>query len=310
MIAKNYDCFVDGAYVFTNRRGMKKKSLVMPNEKEMIWTSKYGSLTLSQSGKGMPACGINEKGLVAEQASLPGSEYSYNTKNGIVSCLEAIQYLLDCCENVKDAVDRFGDFNISNQSGKLHYFLADKHGNVAIIEFRNGNMIVFQDENIFPLITNSRYEAACKNIPDNQSGYETDSFRRFQAAKAELQRVCVSSAEDAFRVLNIGKRNDTVWSIVYDLNCNVLWFRNKKQLIRNISLDTVDFSENAPSLLFDIDCETKDVCMEQYSRYLNRKNIEHFYNNSNALHALHLSDANFIISVMDEHIEQIEKEAV
>jgi hypothetical protein len=45
---KNYDCFIDGGMIFTNRRNMMKKSLVMPPEKEFSWISQYGSVTFSQ----------------------------------------------------------------------------------------------------------------------------------------------------------------------------------------------------------------------------------------------------------------------
>lgn len=49
----------------------------MPPEKEFQWTSQYASVTFSQSGKGMPVCGINEKGLIVEQATYPAAIYSY-----------------------------------------------------------------------------------------------------------------------------------------------------------------------------------------------------------------------------------------
>ncbi len=39
ILAKNYDCFIDGGMVFTNRRNMMKKALVMPPEKEFSWIS-------------------------------------------------------------------------------------------------------------------------------------------------------------------------------------------------------------------------------------------------------------------------------
>lgn len=36
VVAKNFDCFVDGGMIFTNKRGVRKASLVMPPKKEFL----------------------------------------------------------------------------------------------------------------------------------------------------------------------------------------------------------------------------------------------------------------------------------
>lgn len=306
IVAKNYDCFVDGAYIFTNKRGIQRKSLVMPPVKEMHWTSIYGSITFSQSGKGMPCNGINEKGLVVEQASLPNTKYSEKSGNGTVSCLEAIQYILDKFANVQEAIKGFEEFNISNQSGWLHYFLADKTGDRAIVEFIDGQMNVYQEKEMLLLITNSRYESLCKDMPDNDTEYEQDSFNRFRIVKTELEKTRIGTAQEAFDLLSLGKRKDTAWSVVYELNKDKIWFRNAKNKIHCIMLKEVDFCESAPSFLYDIDSNTNEFCWEAYSRERNRQNIEHFYKNPIALQALHLSNSDFLINAFDEHINQIE----
>lgn len=218
IIAKNYDCFIDGGMIFTNKRNVKRKSLVLPPEKEFVWTSQFGSLTFSQSGKGMPVCGINENGLIVEQATLPNTVYSDEPGKMHISCLEAIQYILDCCENVEQAILGFTDFSISNQSfGKLHYFLSDKCGAHAIVEFINGKMQVFQGNEILPLITNSGYQSLCSGEMQNNSEYESNSFRRFEIVKSELDKKDSLTAEQAFDILKKAKRDDTAWSVVYDL---------------------------------------------------------------------------------------------
>ena len=307
IIAKNYDCFIDGGMIFTNKRNVKRKSLVLPPEKKFVWISRFGSLTFSQSGKGMPVCGINEKRLIVEQATLPSTVYSDEPRKMHISCLEAIQYILDCCENVEQAIRGFSDFSISNNSfGKLHYFLADKCGARAIVEFINGKMHVFQGKEILPLITNSRYENLCTGEKQNKSEYESNSFRRFEIVKSELEKKDSLSVEQAFSILKQVKRDDTAWSVVYDLKNDSVWFRDGSQRIKEIKTNEIDYSENAMSYLYDLETNADGFSWELYSRHMNRKNIEKFYGNDVVLQMMNLPDADFIINAFDDHIAQIE----
>lgn len=311
IIAKNYDCFIDGGMIFTNKRHVKRKSLVLPPEKEFVWISQYGSLTFSQSGKGMPVCGMNEQGLIVEQATLPDTVYSDEPGKMHISCLEAIQYILDCCKNVEHAIQAFTDFSISNQSfGKLHYFLADKCGARTIVEFINGKMHVFQGKEMLPLITNSRYENLGTGENTNKSEYENDSFRRFEIVKSELEKRDSLTVEQAFSILKQAERADTAWSVVYDLENDSVWFRDGNQRIKEIKTNEIDYSENATSYLYDLETNADGFVWEQYSRRMNRKNVEKFYGNDLVLQMMNLPDTDFIINAFDTHITQIEEEIV
>ena len=311
IVAKNYDCFIDGGMIFTNKRNVKRKSLVLPPEKEFVWVSRFGSLTFSQSGKGMPVCGINEKGLIVEQATLLNTVYSDEPGKAHISCLEAIQYILDCCENVEQAIQGFSDFSISNQSfGKLHYFFADQCGARAIVEFMNGKMHVFQGKEMLPLITNSGYEILCTGEKQNESEYESDSFRRFQIVKSELEKKDSFTVEEAFSILKQAKGNDTAWSVVYDLQNQSVWFCDGSQRIKEIKTNEIDYSEKATSYLYDLETDAEDFAWELYSRRMNRKNIAKFYGNDMILRMMNLPDADFIINAFDDHISQIENEII
>ena len=97
LIGKNYDSIVDLGMLFTNKRGQIKSSAVFPPEQPLEWVSCYGSITFSQSGKELPVCGMNEKGLVVEQATLQSSAYPETEGKSALSSLEMTQYLLDTC---------------------------------------------------------------------------------------------------------------------------------------------------------------------------------------------------------------------
>ncbi len=316
IMAKNYDVMVISGMIYVNQRGRKKKSLVMPTEKEFVWKALFGSVTFSQSGKGMPSCGINEKGLIVEQANLFETLYPQN-QNGKVSTIEAIQYILDTCENIEMAKKAFSGLNISNESARLHYFLTDKSGNGVIIEFLDGKMKCYEKENMpVSVITNSVYDFACKKVSVGESPYAIDSIRRFEIVKSELEKKQVQkhtdgriemSVEEAFRILKEANREDTVWHIVYDIKQNDIYFGFKDGKTKKIDMDSIDFSENAISLLYDMESESS-FRWQQYTREMNRKNIEKFYQNKAILEVLHLPSAEFVIQAIDEHENNMECE--
>jgi len=304
--AKNYDCIIDGGMIFTNRRNMIKKSLVMPPEKEFSWISLYGSVTFSQSGKGMPSCGINEKGLIVEQATLPETKYESKDERAEISCLETIQYLLDTSATVEQAYKSFQNFRISNNSAKLHYFIIDRCGKKAIIEFLNGETNFISVNDRLPIITNSSYEDLCTHRKKYSSEYEENSFMRFDIVKSELLKGGLMTEDRAFLILDKAKRTDTIWSIVYEIEQNKIYFKYGKQGKKIINLNDIDYGETAASYLYDM--ESEDVfCWQPYSREMNRKNIERFYGNEMVLRMLNLPDAKFVIDSLDSHINQIEE---
>lgn len=310
LIAKNYDSFIDGGMIFTNRRNMKKNSLVMPSEKKFEWVSEYGSITFSQSGKGMPSSGINEKGFIVEQATYPGTVYPPKDNRAEISCLEVTQYLLDTCENIEQAISAFERFRINQNSGKVHFFLWDKSYGSAIVEFTEGQMEIYQDSDmIYPILTNSAYGLLCQDTSFEFSNeYDKNSAWRFNSVKEFLVQNNSVRREQAFQLLRQTERKDTVWSIIYDLEDSRLYFRtNCNQQIRCLDLKTVDFSETADSYLYDLDSRGGQFAFERYSRALNRKNIENFYGNEILLEMMGLPDAKFVIDSFDEHIQKIEE---
>lgn len=304
--AKNYDCFIDGGMIFTNRRNMMKKSLVMPPEKEFSWISQYGSVTFSQSGKGMPSCGINEKGLIVEQATLPETKYTEKDERAEISCLETIQYLLDTCITVEHAIKSFQNFRISNNSAKIHYFLMDKEGNKGIVEFLDGSINYISVNDRLPIITNSNYRDVSFQKGTYSSEYEENSFIRFEIVKSELHKGGKMTIDRAFTILEKVKRKDTIWSIVYDLNQNRIYFKYGMQGKKMIDLNVIDYGETAASYLYDMESE-EEFHWQPYCREMNRKNIERFYGNQRVLQILKLPDAKFVIDAIDHHINQIEE---
>lgn len=123
-IGKNLDSIVDTGMLFTNKRGLTKKAAVFPPDRPLEWTAAYGSITFCLSGKEMPACGINETGFVAEQATLPVAEYPALAGKPSASILEATQFLLDTCSSVEQALAALDSITITKTSWPVHFALS------------------------------------------------------------------------------------------------------------------------------------------------------------------------------------------
>jgi len=312
VVAKNHDTFIQKGMIFTNSRGKTKRSLVMPGEKVCQWKSKYGSLTFSQCGKGMPVEGMNEAGLVVEQATLPETVYPAKDEKSEISCLETIQYLLDLGGSVPEALELFGTFRINPSSWPLHYFLCDPSGERAIVEFLGGKMRLYKGPLLEkPVLTNVPYEVALEEIRETQGDFSEDyrgnALERFRRVVRGLEKKESISLSETLELLDGAKRSDTAWQCVYDLqNREILFTSVYDRRPQKISLHDVDLSESGLSLLYDLETPGESFAFEPYSREKNRKNIEGFFNNETMVSMMNLPSADFVIHAYDNHIHSIE----
>ncbi len=308
---KSYDNFTRNGMVFTNLRGMKKCSLALPGTEELWWESKYGSVTFSQCGKGMPVNGINECGLIAEQATLPDTIYPDTDARPEISCLEAIQYILDTCSNTEEALNSFNNFRISAMSWTMHYMFIDSAKNTAIVEFIDGEMKVYTGDDIkLPLITNSPYIRSLKgeSDPEDDTEYDKNSLKRFMIARKEIADKEADSADEVFKILEKAKRDDTLWRCVYDIPKKKVFFNSiYSQKILEIDLADLDLTEDSKPLLFDLETNDTELTWNEYTRELNRKNIEGFFNNDTVIKMMHLPGSEFMVKTYDNHITRIEE---
>jgi penicillin V acylase-like amidase (Ntn superfamily) len=315
-VAKSYDNFVNHGMIYINKENIYKTSLVMPGEKKLDWKSVYGSITFSQSGKGMPVNGMNEKGLVVEQATLPGTEYLPKDDRPEISCLEAIQYILDMCSSTNEAINAFQNFRIEKMSWVMHYYICDNEGKKAIIEFINGIMNVYTDDEIdIPLITNTSYQISVdksyiKNI-ELLNKYQKNSVERNNIVTDILKERKNISIYQYFEILDRVQRVDTVWKCVYDIKNLSIYFRsiyNKK--IQKIEFGKYFFTNDSPSLLLDLKNTGDEIHFEPYSREKNRENIEEFYNNQVIIKMMNLPSSDFVIAALDAHTNMIETNTI
>ncbi|MFC7442225.1 linear amide C-N hydrolase [Laceyella putida] len=147
IVGKNLDIFYDDGCLFTNSRGLKKTALIMPPEQPLTWVSQYGSLTFSQTGKEFPVGGMNEKGLVVEQMTLPETQYPEVDDRPAVKELQWIQYMLDTCCSAQEVLESAKLIRISQSTSHLHYLVCDPSGN-AILEHADGKLATYSGDEI------------------------------------------------------------------------------------------------------------------------------------------------------------------
>jgi choloylglycine hydrolase len=90
------------------------------------------------------------------------------------------------------------------------------------------------------------------------------------------------SIEDAFQVLQAVKRDDTVWTIVYDIkNLNIHFFTNRQNGIKIISMHDFDFNQQ-PEKALNIHCKIEDNLLDQFVDFeisINRDLARSFFTN-------------------------------
>ena len=249
ILAKNFDWGFGQGYLIKNIRGQQKYSYGFRGNNVAGWISKFGSITFNQNGKEFPYGGINEKGLVVEQLWLGNTEYQENN-NKTISELEWIQYQLDNYENVDEVIKNINSLTIK-PIARIHYFLADKNGVSAVIDFVNGDVKIDRKQDKFQVITNEtsedskKYYDFSKDINPNSRSH----FDRYCILRNNLNVENLSISE-SFKKLNLVKEDEpnykSYWSIVYDINKLEFYFKSvDNSEIKKVSLKDFSFHSNS-----------------------------------------------------------------
>ncbi|WP_432744019.1 linear amide C-N hydrolase [Streptomyces sp. JH002] len=287
LVARSMDWYQETDTILAVRpRGVERQS--MPSTPTLpgnfTWTSQFGSV-VALMYREAAVDGVNEAGF--QVSGLYLSESDYGDRDPSRPGLElywAIQCLLDCFDNVADAVKRIEKDNIQlipkdlgGKPGTGHLSLADKDGNSAIIEFRDGKAVVHEGKQ-YTVMANSpwyeqqlelkeRYEGLGGDQPLPGGVDSPDRFAR--AAYYSAQLPSTSDARQAAAYMFSVIRNasapfgtadevrpnisTTRWRTVADLterryfyesttSPNVVW----------VELSQLDFSEGNPELHLDV----------------------------------------------------------
>jgi len=271
LFGRNLDFPTGIGHIHINKRHMAKTAFIFPPEKPLSWVSKYGSITFNQVGRELPYGGMNEAGLVVEQMWLQSTQYPAQDERYGLSELQWIQYQLDCAASVEEVLASDTLVRISTTAkSTLHFLVADSTGDVASIEFLEGQMVVHRGESLpYPALSNSTYARLLhyrKQIRQNPEAEFSEAMHnsgsRFVKAAQMLDQYKSKQPATAyaFATLDSVAQQDpktheslTQWSIVYDIASKTIHYRTKaNRQIRSIALDNADFSCNSALFYADV----------------------------------------------------------
>lgn len=279
IVGTNFD-FIEGeGFILTNKRGVSKTGLTT-SEKTLLplqWTSQYGSITFNWWGLEFPYTGINEEGLVISSLGLRQTEYPPYDSQPVIFAAQWTQYCLDSFGTVKEVIKNISKVSIISPIGtlgKLHYFICDKTGDCAVIEYLNGKLVCYTQKNLpIKALTNTDYAKSigCLKtgripVPDHISSI--DRFIRtakfLQDQKSKDKGFNIDLAFDTLALTHMGEITEvegqkirsyiaTEWSIVYDIeNLKVYYKTFDNHKVRYFNLPSFDFSCKTPVKALDI----------------------------------------------------------
>lgn len=295
MVGKNYDWSIENGLVIVNKGGVQKTAAqyrVGEFGKPVEWKSRFGSITFNQFGRELPMGGINEAGLVVEVLMLTDTVYPEPDSRPSISALQWVQYQLDNFSTIQEVIESDAHVRIvKTLSGPgLHYFVCDRDGNSAAIEFLDGKLIYYTNEKMpVKVLTNSTYEDGVRSWHHHQERRKSNYYagaRRFVRTAALLERYEANPSAEmidrAFGILSaVSQGSFTKWNIVYDIRNLAIYFRTySNRKIRQMALQDFDFSCQSPVLVLHInDHLSSDVTGRfiEYTRKDNRLLIENIF---------------------------------
>ncbi len=161
---------------------------------------------------GLPFDGMNERGLVVGMAAVPDGNMRPDPGKETIDSLLVIRRMLDQAGTVDEAVAILQQVNIEWGSGpRLHYLIADRSGQSALVEFYRGKLEVIPADRPWHLATNFLVSSVGDHTAGQCPRYDTidqqlsTSGGRLDAAKA-------------MQLLSDVSQPNTQWSIVYGLS--------------------------------------------------------------------------------------------
>lgn len=264
-------------------RGMHKVGNTLPGSIE--WTSRYGAVYAVGYDGGVTE-GMNEKGLVVNGLFCKGTVYVNQSTEGRppMSLAMFVAWMLDLNATTPELVAKLREqnFTISGATfdggtvSALHWGITDAEGRTAILEFDNGQVVVYEGEDM-PVMTNDpSYPEmrAINNYWQKVGGANMlpgtvkspDRFVRASYFDSHVSRTASADTAVAIcRSLLVNVSVPYLYTVDYEPNvsstqwrsyCNTRDLRYYFDIVTNlgvyyIDLRKCDFRKDAPVMKFD-----------------------------------------------------------
>lgn len=299
LFGRNLDWHIGTGLLITNQRNIEKIALVDSIENPIKWISKYGSITFNQVGRDLPYGGMNEVGLVVEHMSLPKTMYPAKDNRQSIQACQWIQYQLDNCATIEDVINSDKFLRIVDKISLFHFLICDRLGNVAVIEFLNGRMVVKTGEQLsLTALANSTYDESITSFATKANTAYDRSLYNFCTAANMIENYSSNRVSDdiaySFDILkSVAQGYSTKWSIVYDIKNLKVYFRIFEtptlidtQIIflkeegmaktKIVDLTEFDFQCSLPSQVMDLEIDKEGLVNSHFTGYntdINKKFI-------------------------------------
>jgi choloylglycine hydrolase len=299
LVGHNLDDYYDViGSVIVNKRGIKKQNFewgdftCMCAKKRKAaridWISKYGSITYNTWGKEFLDGGMNEKGLYIGEMTMMATEWPETDKPTLHHHF-FMQYILDNCADVPEVFQHLEKIGVNGHC-KWHYFVADRSGNSAVLEFYKDGLKIYTGETMpVKVLCNRSYQREL-DLNKEYAGQTPESLEKDYYDK-DLRSPHTNKMIDAyhsnsdsriidyaFSVLKKMDFGNNRWQVVYDLKNMDMYFRTSKgQKIKFLSFSNFDFGADSPGKIFDINSDAEgDVSglFSDYSEAVNKDYVD------------------------------------
>lgn len=280
--------YVENGLIFINKRGLTRTGLWPSiNGDNVVWTSRYASLTFSLVGYPYAWAGINERGLTFSTMNLGGATvHPPADQRPALDSGVWIQYMLDTCETVEDVVAAEADVCILTAD---HYLVADRHGRRAVLEFLGGEMVVHADQtqDVW-VLTNTPYGdlmQVWEYFLRHGSFWTLDtSIRRFMIGARRVSGIgSIGTAEAVEFVFDTlwamrgeqFSQHTSQWSIVFDIRNRRAYFRTASNPdVREVNLFDFNLHCNSGLQMLQIQADLSGDVSEHFSDFSPSESVD------------------------------------
>ena len=161
-----------------------------------------------------PADGMNEAGVAVGMAAVPQADERHDRGKPTINSVEIIREILDHAGSTDEAITILSSYNIDWEGGPpLHYLVADRTGDAALVEYHAGKIIVLPNDGAWHAATNFTRSAVAGNPAGQCSRYDTIT-RLLTATSGRLD------SDAALNLLKTVSQTETLtqWSVVYGIS--------------------------------------------------------------------------------------------
>jgi hypothetical protein len=164
-----------------------------------------------------------------------------------------------------------------------HFFVSDREGNTAAIEFLDGDLNVYTGDAMpIPVLCNTAYPDELVNL-EGYAGFGGEEpvrlrhkgTERFVHAAYMIRNAPESVDSDyGFKILKTLERGLTRWSIVIDVNQGRVYFHTSEgRKIKYFDMARLDFSPDTPVKMLDVHADLKGDVLDYFVDYSPVRNL-------------------------------------